>query len=102
MLSFNEAGAGCPGIHRVADSLRVGPHHASMRPGQAAPVFDGREAVPGIRDRASMRPGQAAPVFSCAVASARFESVASMRPGQAAPVFQPMSLLFRSQSRLLQ
>ena len=38
---FNEAGAGCPGILDVEATLRSGVQ-ASMRPGQAAPVFAGR------------------------------------------------------------
>ena len=35
-----------------------------MRPGQAAPVFGGRDEGDDACGRASMRPGQAAPVFS--------------------------------------
>ena len=62
--TFNEAGAGCPGIH-VRDRLR--------RPVRLVP---------------SMRPGQAAPVFGDATITIRTTMVPSMRPGQAAPVFQ--------------
>ena len=85
---------------------------ASMRPGQAAPVFDSRDGIAPLDPHASMRPGQAAPVFSSVFLSlipfspgfneagagcpgirrprrrnpAR-NPPASMRPGQAAPVF---------------
>ena len=40
-MCFNEAGAGCPGIrHQLESGWRT--CSASMRPGQAAPVFAGR------------------------------------------------------------
>ena len=36
---FNEAGAGCPGIHGIPYLLIKPIRQASMRPGQAAPEF---------------------------------------------------------------
>ena len=47
------------------------------------------EGYAGELQSASMRPGQAAPVFQEAGVSPRLTEPASMRPGQAAPVFQP-------------
>ena len=36
---FNEAGAGCPGIQGIGKKIAGAYSRASMRPGQAAPVF---------------------------------------------------------------
>ena len=84
---FNEAGAGCPGIRRGLVDVESVRSVASMRPGQAAPVF-GVVARAGLHGRgASMRPGQAAPVFSGPGRRQNQDHAASMRPGQAAPVF---------------
>ena len=69
--SFNEAGAGCPGILRAAVNVKDSGIRASMRPGQAAPEFSS-PAGRGRRKmtRASMRPGQAAPEFKQAADAA--------------------------------
>ena len=43
--SFNEAGAGCPGILINFANFRLHIRAASMRPGQAAPVFKHSESL---------------------------------------------------------
>ena len=66
---FNEAGAGCPGIQLALKESVDAKQQASMRPGQAAPVFL-PSARAAARERiASMRPGQAAPVFAAEATS---------------------------------
>ena len=109
---FNEAGAGCPGIH-FAQRQRSLPNRASMRPGQAAPEFDesligdidgvfgfneAGAGCPGIR-RYRRRKHRSGAGFNEAGAgcpgipragvhnrAGNFQ--ASMRPGQAAPEFR--------------
>ena len=84
---FNEAGAGCPGIRAADGCSAQRSWAASMRPGQAAPVFGLARRGDRPRRTASMRPGQAAPVFRGGGLVAPAETPASMRPGQSAPVF---------------
>ena len=124
---FNEAGAGCPGIRGHLQNGIARSDRASMRPGQAAPVFRPLDRIHSRQDRASMRPGQAAPVFlisgrqpvaqvkSFNEAGAGCPGIlrspdrpesggerASMRPGQAAPVFAPDRRAGRPESPTLQ
>ena len=67
-----------------------------MRPGQAAPEFDGLREAGDLDAFASMRPGQAAPEFDLRGAWNNSIWHASMRPGQAAPEFSPRLLPARA------
>ena len=107
---FNEAGAGCPGIQRGDGFLGL-LAGASMRPGQAAPVFFQEGNCQGLQGRCFNEAGAGCPGiprfpyadtflnsgFNEAGAGCpgirvrrsvlRVGRAASMRPGQAAPVF---------------
>ena len=109
--SFNEAGAGCPGIHH-ADVVEIAAELASMRPGQAAPVFpplwvrmlatfssfnEAGAGCPGIPCVTTARwifrcgfneAGAGCPGIRGVMKRETGNMTASMRPGQAAPVFR--------------
>ena len=61
-MSFNEAGAGCPGI-RLRDLRRRRRGGSFNEAGAGCPGILGFEDPDRPRGVASMRPGQAAPVF---------------------------------------
>ena len=110
--SFNEAGAGCPGIPAKVCRAVYAIRRASMRPGQAAPVFpparkdqhkdmvgfnEAGAGCPGIlysalsdiRNKISFNEaGAGCPgILFRPLSSSWSDDSASMRPGQAAPVF---------------